>query len=37
MKVKEAFRRLCLIYHPDKCAPSLKPVAEAKFKTMYEL
>uniref|UniRef100_A0A7S3R582 J domain-containing protein n=1 Tax=Dunaliella tertiolecta TaxID=3047 RepID=A0A7S3R582_DUNTE len=30
-QVKEAFRKLCLQYHPDKCDPSIKPTAEARF------
>lgn len=35
-QVKEAFRRLCLVYHPDKCTVDLKPVAEAKFKSIKD-
>lgn len=31
-EVKEAFRRLCLQYHPDKCAAEYRPAAEVKFK-----
>mmetsp|Transcript_18649 Transcript_18649/g.40064 ORF Transcript_18649/g.40064 Transcript_18649/m.40064 type:complete len:216 (-) Transcript_18649:50-697(-) len=31
-QVKEAFRKLCLQYHPDKCADDIKPIAEAKFR-----
>eukprot|EP00798_Chlamydomonas_sp_ICE-L_P013126 gene13126-3446_t len=31
-QVKEAFRRLCMEYHPDKCTTHHKHVAEARFK-----
>ena len=30
--MKESFRRLCLQYHPDKCAPDLRGVAEERFR-----
>jgi hypothetical protein len=35
-QVKDAFRKLCLIYHPDKCSPDIKPIAEAKFQSIKD-
>ncbi len=31
-QVKDAFRRLVLQYHPDKCAPDVRVASEAKVK-----
>lgn len=30
--MKDAFRKLCMEYHPDRCKPELKPVAGARFR-----
>ncbi|KAG1656680.1 hypothetical protein FOA52_007250 [Chlamydomonas sp. UWO 241] len=35
-QVKDAFRKLCLVYHPDKCSPDRVHVAEAKFKSIKD-
>uniref|UniRef100_A0A7R9V9E1 J domain-containing protein n=1 Tax=Chlamydomonas euryale TaxID=1486919 RepID=A0A7R9V9E1_9CHLO len=35
-QVKDAFRKLCLIYHPDKCSPELASTAEARFKNIKD-
>ncbi len=32
IEVKNSFIKLCQLHHPDKCAESMKPTAEAKFK-----
>lgn len=31
-EIKSAYRKLCFVYHPDRCTSSLKPVYEEKLK-----
>lgn len=34
VEVKEAFRKLCLQYHPDKCPTDARPLAESRFRAI---